>query len=140
MSREKYFSSLQATLAACHAGVYGYPIIAAQSSGAQRADALRRATEVKQLRDELSRKLAGLGQTPVAALAGYALPSGATKDLRLIAQVIEGGLAAAAAGLVANCPAAERLIAADWLSEATLAGYAWGTKIADFPGLKAAKT
>jgi hypothetical protein len=123
-------SALQATLAAEHEVIYGYGIVGARLTGADRdyaEDAL--AAHVSQ-RDRLITLVTGLGATPVAARPGYRLPfavdSAATA--RALAAHLEQGSAGADWDLVAAAEpaAATRALGISWLGGAAQRGAYWG--------------
>lgn len=126
-----------AALEATRAAVYGFEVVAAQSAGAQRTQAL---TTLSTLKARVARLEQPAGdQAPPAAL-GYPLPfpvttPGAAKRLAL--HVLEGLRAthAAATGRAAR-DATGLAATVQWLAEAEGLCHRWGMPLQPFPGLE----
>lgn len=128
---------LQEVLAAVHAAVYGYGVAGARLRGADRRLAQRRWTHYRGLRDELSTTLRELGASPAQTAAAYALPRPVetAEDARVLATLLEEGLAAVWADAVLALPARHRGLAVTGLREAAVAAAEWRGGSVPFPGL-----
>ncbi|PWI43602.1 DUF4439 domain-containing protein [Streptomyces sp. ICBB 8177] len=127
----------QAALAAEHAAVYGYGVVGARVDADRRADAQAAYAAHRARRDAMARTVRGLGATPVAADAAYALPfpvTGAATAARLAA-VLEDRVADAYADLVAAAFGALRADAAADLADAAVRAVRWRGSCVAFPGL-----
>jgi hypothetical protein len=129
-----------APLQAVRAGVYGFEVVAAQSSAADRARAASTLAKLRVLAGQ-AQTLAG-SQAPPAEL-GYALPfpvhtpATARRLARHVLEGLRGALAGEFAGLTAaegrGRAAAPQLIR--WLGTAEAELSRWGGVLAPFPGL-----
>ncbi|MEU6176218.1 DUF4439 domain-containing protein [Streptantibioticus parmotrematis] len=127
----------QAALAAEHAAVYGYGVVGARVDDGRRADAQAAYAAHRARRDAMARAVRGLGATPVAADAAYALPfpvTDAAAAVRLAA-VLEDRVADAYADLVAAASGALRADAAADLADAAVRAGRWRGSCVAFPGL-----
>lgn len=124
-------------LEATRAAVYGFEVVAAQSAGAQRAQAVATLTTLKARVARLEQPAGD--KAPPAAL-GYPLPfpvttPGAAKRLAL--HVLEGLRASHAAATGRAARDATGLAATvQWLAEAEGLCHRWGTALQPFPGLE----
>nr|WP_280672425.1 DUF4439 domain-containing protein [Kitasatospora sp. MAP12-44] len=134
-------TALQAALAAEHAAVYGYGVIAARTPvGPQREQARAAYAAHEARRDAWHRNLAAGGATPAAAAPGYQLPF-AVPDAAAagrLAAYIETRLTAVYADLVADTGGSLRMSAATALRESVLRGSQWGAAADALPGMPAA--
>lgn len=130
-------AAVQAALAAEHATVYGYGVVGAYATGPHRAEAERLHAAHRESREELRRRAAELGGTPVAAAAGYALPFAVTDDPSAVAlaTVLEERLAGAYADLVRATTGGARQAAAGRLRRTALRAARWRGTPDPFPGL-----
>lgn len=133
-------SSLQSTLAAEHAAVWLYGVLAAQTSQSTEeqlwallADGF---TLHRDRRDELELRLRDLDQTPEAAAPAYELPErlGSADERSAAAARIERGCAGAYADLVANSSGQGRGWAVEALTSAAVREVELGGTATPFPG------
>lgn len=135
--RAAELAALQTALEAEHAAIYGYGVVGARVGDDRRKEAQRGYDAHRALRDELSRRITGLGGTPRAAAAAYALPfpvPDAAAAVRLAAE-LEDRVAAVHADLVRACSGARRRSAAGSLREAAVRAVHWRGSGVAFPGL-----
>jgi Domain of unknown function (DUF4439) len=134
-------TALQSCLAAEHAAVYGYGVLAAvihddvgESPADRRASAAFRGH--RRSRDELTARLVALNVTPVAATAAYRLPFPVRGplDAARLARHLEAGCSAAYARGVAQSVDDVRGYLAHQLAAAAVAAVAWGARPTAFPG------
>jgi hypothetical protein len=136
-------AALQACLAAEHAAVYGYGVLAAvihetapHSLVDRQATAAFRAH--RRQRDDLIGRLTSLKTVPVAASAGYRLPlavRGVTDAVRF-ARLIETRCSATYASAVAQSVESVREYVARHLADAAIAAFEWGAHPTAFPGTR----
>ena len=138
MSSGTHAKTLQLALAAEHAAIYGYGVVGAHLSGAQRryaatADAAHRAR-----RDQLRELLVERGATPVAAAAAYRLPavvvSGA--DAVELAVTLEERLASVWVTAVGDLTGALRALAARAVQDCAVRAAVWRGSSTALPGLR----
>lgn len=118
-----YTSALQDTLAAEHAALFVYGVLAGQTSRLETAalfgslDAAYAAHRDR--RDQLEVRLRALGVEPVAALPAYAVPTalGRASAVAGRARALERDCAAAYAWLVQSSPSAQRRWAVEALTQ-----------------------
>lgn len=129
--------ALQEVLAALHAVVYGYGVAGARLTGADRARAHRLRDAHRAQRDALAATLRELGTDPMQTAAAYALPRPVetAEDARVLATLLEEGLAAAWADAVLRLPEAHRSLAVTGLRDAAVAAARWRGGSVPFPGL-----
>lgn len=133
--------ALQATLAGEHAAVWAYAVLGgrlASSENPVTADRLRSAyTTHRARRDHLRAVIAGLGETPVAAEAGYRLDAEDRDPAALLvaARQVESRCAAVYAQLVAATAGTQRGWAAHALRDAAVRELTLGGRASDFPGI-----
>lgn len=126
-----------AALEATRAAVYGFEVVAAQSAGAQRAQAT---ATLATLRARVARLEQPAGDKAPPASLGYPLPfpvttPGAAKRLAL--HVLEGLRASHAAATGRAARDATGLAATvQWLAEAEGLCHRWGMALQPFPGLE----
>jgi len=129
--------ALQAALAAEHAAVYGYGVVGAMLSGADRAAARNDWRVHQDARDNLQAMITKFGATPVAASAAYRLPF-AVQDARSaqrLAATLEDGVTRAYLGIVAVPDPGLRTFGALAMQPPAKRAAAWrGTTVA-FPGM-----
>ncbi|MDQ6935510.1 MAG: ferritin-like domain-containing protein [Actinomycetota bacterium] len=133
--------ALQATLAAEHAAVYVYGVLAAQTSRAQRptlhADLNAAYLAHRQRRDELIAKIAEAGVTPVAAAVAYDLPNaaGTATQVTLAARTTEERAALVYGQLVQSTAGTDRRWGIAALTATALLHLVFGGSPQPFPGL-----
>jgi hypothetical protein len=135
-----YLPLLQALLAAEHAAVYGYGIVGARTTGAQRQQAQAAFVAHRARRDRLIALVRDAGGEPVAAAPGYELPepvTDAASAARLAAH-LELGVAAADIDLVAVAPPELRSDVALDVQACAVRAAQWSGSPTAFPGLPAA--
>ncbi|MDI2132780.1 ferritin-like domain-containing protein [Yinghuangia seranimata] len=130
-------ASLQTLLDAEHAAVYGYGVVGARSDGPTQAQARTSYDAHRARRDELEQRIAKEGGQPRAAAPAYTLPFPVETqaDATRLAVVLEEGIAAHIADLVAAASGDARVAAAKWLQEAAIAAVPWRGASVAFPGL-----
>jgi len=131
-------SALQAALAAEHAAVYGYAVVAAHLTGSRRTEATADYQAHLARRDALRERVAASGATPVAAAAGYELPFTVTGAARAaeLAALLESRLADVYANAVqAGADGGFRSDAAAALSAAAVRAARWSGSTQAFPGV-----
>lgn len=130
----------QALLAAEHAAVYGYGVVAGRlraeadpAAGAAGADL----DEHGRRRDVAEVAVTGLGATPVAAEPGYAVtpPPADASAAAALAAGLERDCAARYADLVAASGPDDRRLPATWLVAAAAAETRWSGEVPPLPGL-----
>jgi hypothetical protein len=138
-AKNSQIAALQGALAAEHAAVYGYGVVGAMTSGAQRAAARTDWTAHQVARDTLETMLTGLGATPVAASAAYQLPFAVTsgKTAARLAAALEDGVTRAYLGVVAVTDPALRSFGAKAMQTAAVRALAWTGTTKAFPGMPA---
>lgn len=134
---DRALAAVQAALAAEHAAVYGYGVVGARIAAAHGEDVRQAHAAHRARRDALRREVRGLGGTPVAAAAGYALPFEVADSAgaRRLAAELEGGLTAVYADLVHATEGGARRDAAAALREAAVRAARWRGTAVPFPGL-----
>ena len=130
-------TAAQAALAAEHAAVYGYGVVGAKVDEKRRGEARTAYDAHRSRRDDLARRVRGLGATPRAAAAGYALPFAVTdaETAARLAATLEEGVARAYADLVRAAQGDRRRAAADALRDAAVRAVRWRGGSVAFPGL-----
>lgn len=131
--------ALQEVLATEHAAVYGYGVIAAQTSGAQRRAALNGLDTHRARRDRLRAMVAAADGTPVEAAPAYRLPEPIRTPqaaVRLAADT-ERELAVALGGLIEFGRAEDREWAARTLQEVAVRETYWRGLPPVLPGMPA---
>ncbi|MEU6356604.1 ferritin-like domain-containing protein [Streptomyces sp. NPDC047072] len=134
---ERELQALQKALAAEHAAVYGYGVVGGLLREGRRAEALSAYDAHRARRDALTRTVRGLGGTPVAASAAYAMPfpvTDSTAAVRLAAQ-LEDRVAGVYSDLVRAATGERRGTAAEALREAAVRAVRWNGESVAFPGL-----
>jgi len=129
--------ALQAALAAEHAAVYGYGVVGAMLSGADRAAARNDWRVHQDARDNLQAMITKFGATPVAASAAYRLPFAVqdARSARRLAATLEDGVTRAYLGIVAVPDPGLRTFGALAMQPPAKRAAAWrGTTVA-FPGM-----
>jgi len=129
--------ALQAALAAEHAAVYGYGVVGAMLSGADRAAARNDWRVHQDARDNLQAMITKFGATPVAASAAYRLPFAVqdARSARRLAATLEDGVTRAYLGIVAVPDPGLRTLGALAMQPPAKRAAAWrGTTVA-FPGM-----
>jgi hypothetical protein len=129
--------ALQDLLAAEHAVVYGYGVAGARLRGTARRRAQRAFDGHRARRDELTRRVAAQGSTPVPAAPTYALPVTVEtpQDARVLATLLEERLAAVWADAVLTLDGDLRDLAVGGLRDAAVAAARWRGGSVPFPGL-----
>jgi len=132
--------ALQTTLAAEHAAVYVYGVLGGQTSRASEPGLYAAVSaaygEHRARRDLLTRSVADLGGTPVAAEASYALPAalGTAAAVSRAALAVEVSCASTYAFLVASTVGPRRRWAASALRDAAVRELGFGGAPAPLPG------
>lgn len=137
MSEKRELQALQEALAAEHAAVYGYGVVGGRIREGRRAEAKAAYDSHRARRDALVRAVRGLGGTPVAAAAGYALPfpvPDSDAAVRLAAD-LEDRVAGVYADVVRATEGGRRSTAAEALREAAVRAVRWRGGSVAFPGL-----
>ncbi|MGW1200957.1 ferritin-like domain-containing protein [Streptomyces sp. NPDC002536] len=127
----------QAALAAEHAAVYGYGVVGSRVEESRAAEAREAYDAHRARRDAMDRAVRGLGGTPQAASAAYALPfpvQDAQEAVRL-ATGLESRVAGVYADLVRAADGSLRAEAAAALREAAVREARWRGGSVAFPGL-----
>ncbi|GGS46367.1 hypothetical protein GCM10010156_01310 [Planobispora rosea] len=130
---------LGTALAAEHAAVHAYGVIAARTTGRLRATATSAFTAHRARRDQLRSLITARGGTPAEPEASYALPvipSTAAQAVEL-AVLVERGVTAAYLELTATDDAALRRLAALAMQECVTRSYGLRPVIDAFPGMPA---
>ncbi|MFI1221844.1 MULTISPECIES: ferritin-like domain-containing protein [unclassified Streptomyces] len=130
-------TAVQAALAAEHAAVYGYGVLAGRLEGKPRTEAGAAHAGHRSRRDALARTVRDLGGRPVASDAAYALPfavADSPSAVRLAA-VLEDRIAGVYADLVRATEGPRRKEAAGALREAAVRSARWRGGNVAFPGL-----
>ncbi|MFE3858293.1 ferritin-like domain-containing protein [Streptomyces griseorubiginosus] len=137
MSEKREVQALQEALAAEHAAVYGYGVVGGRIGEARRAEAMAAYDSHRARRDALVRAVRGLGGTPVAAAAGYALPFPVPDSAAAVrlAAVLEDRVAGVYADVVRATEGGRRGTAAEALREAAVRAVRWRGESVAFPGL-----
>ncbi|MET9959776.1 ferritin-like domain-containing protein [Streptomyces sp. NPDC006326] len=127
----------QSALAAEHAAAYGYGVIGARAGAARAAEAREAYGGHLARRDALARTVRGMGGSPRAAEAAYALPFEVRgpADAERLAAEIEDRVAGAYSDLVRASDGRLRREAADALSAAAVRAARWRGVGVAFPGL-----
>jgi Domain of unknown function (DUF4439) len=130
-------SALQAALAAEHAAVYGYGVVGAVLTGADRATATTDWRVHIAARDSLEATIRKLGATPVAANAAYELPFAVddARSARRLAAALEDGVTQAYLGLVAVTDPTLRTFGALAMQPPANRAAAWRGSTVAFPGM-----
>lgn len=130
-------AALQAALAGEHAALYAYGVIGGRSGRHDRSQAWRAYAQHRARRDRLVAMVSQLGEEPVAAEVGYALPFdvGDRPALHRLAELVESRCAALYAAAVAATRDEARAFSAQALAECAVAGRRWGDPGEAFPGL-----
>ena len=132
--------ALQTTLAAEHAAVYVYGVLGGQTSRASDPGLYAAVSaaygEHRARRDLLTRNVADLGGTPVAAEASYALPAalGTAAAVSRAALAVEVSCASTYAFLVASTVGPRRRWAASALRDAAVRELGFGGAPVPLPG------
>ncbi|MET7735476.1 ferritin-like domain-containing protein [Streptomyces sp. NPDC005402] len=137
MSEKQELEALQKALAAEHAAVYGYGVVGGRVRADRRAEAKAAYDAHRARRDALVRAVRGLGGTPVAAAAAYALPfpvPDPAAAVRLAAD-LEDRVAAVYSDVVRATGGGRRSTAAEALREAAVRAVRWRGESVAFPGL-----
>jgi Domain of unknown function (DUF4439) len=131
--------AMQAALAAEHAASYGYGVVGAQLTGAQRRAAVGDWVANQKARDSLEAMLRARGVQPDAAAVAYRLPFAVrtARDAVSLAVILEDRVAAAYLGMVAADDVAVREFGALQLRAAALRAAFWRGSTVAFPGLPA---
>ncbi|MGQ4480843.1 ferritin-like domain-containing protein [Streptomyces sp. SAS_276] len=139
MSEEKAaeLTAVQAALAAEHAAVYGYGVVGGRIREGRRQEAKTAYDAHRARRDALVREVRGLGGTPVAASAGYALPFSVPDSAAAVqlAAELEDRVAGVYSDLVRAATGGLRGTAAEALREAAVRAVRWRGGSVPFPGL-----
>ncbi|MER6208212.1 ferritin-like domain-containing protein [Streptomyces sp. NPDC001642] len=139
MSEEKAaeLTAVQAALAAEHAAVYGYGVVGGRIREGRRQEAKTAYDAHRARRDALVREVRGLGGTPVAASAGYALPFPVPDSAAAVqlAAELEDRVAGVYSDLVRAATGGLRATAAEALREAAVRAVRWRGGSVPFPGL-----
>ncbi|MGC9381948.1 ferritin-like domain-containing protein [Streptomyces sp. MH13] len=136
-AKDGALDALQAALAAEHAAVYGYGVVGGRIDEERHAEARTAYDAHRARRDTLAREVRGLGGTPVAAAAGYALPFAVPDSaaaVRLAAE-LEDRVAGVYSDLVRAAGGDRRAAAAGALREAAVRAVRWRGGSVAFPGL-----
>lgn len=129
--------ALNRALAAEHAAVYAFPVIAARFA-ALHAKALDAQKEHENRRDRLIELLAVRGSASIDPLTVYRVPGLDDRESALsFARSLETACMGPYAALVGVTQNEERRIAATYLSRAAAAVVRWGGTVSPFPGLDA---
>jgi hypothetical protein len=137
MSEKEELAALQKALAAEHAAVYGYGVVGGRIREDRRAEARAAYDAHRARRDALARAVRGLGGTPVAAAAAYALPfpvPDSAAAVRLAAD-LEDRVAGVYSDVVRATGGGRRSTAAEALREAAVRAVRWRGESVAFPGL-----
>lgn len=132
-------ASAQDVLAGEHAAVYAYGVVGGvldpAGSAAERARSAYEAHVTR--RDRIEDRLRGLGEEPVAAEPGYALPEQVTDagDAARLARRVEDRCGVLHAALVAASIGDLRAAAVGWLSDCATRGLTWGAAPVALPGI-----
>lgn len=131
-------TALQAALAREHAAVYGYGVVGAQLSGADRTTASAYLADHKQARDRLETLIRSRHATPVGPRPAYDLPVTVTdaRTARTLGARIERATAGAYAGLVAASRHSARREAALALQGCARRQAHWTGTVDALPGLR----
>ncbi len=134
--------ALQAALAGEYAAVYAYGVVGgvANPDGATERLALRAYDTHRTRRDQVEEQVRALGDEPVPAEPGYALPGPVTStaDARELARRVEDRCAVLYAAVVAASTDDLRAEAAGWLEDAATTALEWGATATAFPGVRRA--
>ncbi|WP_436760782.1 ferritin-like domain-containing protein [Streptosporangium sp. V21-05] len=128
---------LGAALAAEHAAVYAYGVIAARTTGRLRTAMTTAYNAHRARRDKLRTMIITAGGTPAEPKAAYELPvtpSGATQAVEL-AVLVERGVTGAYLELAASADPALREMAALVMQECAVRSYGLRPEIEAFPGM-----
>ena len=130
-------AALQTALAGEHAALYAYGVIGGRSGRRDRSQAWRAYAEHRARRDRLVAMVSHLGEEPVAAEVGYALPFDIDdrSALHRLAVLVERRCATLYAAAVAATRDDVRAFSAQALAECAVTGRAWGDPGVAFPGL-----
>ncbi|MER7566725.1 ferritin-like domain-containing protein [Streptomyces sp. NPDC048523] len=136
-SEKQELEALQKALAAEHAAVYGYGVVGGRIREDRRVEARAAYDAHRARRDALVREVRGLGGTPVAAAAAYALPfpvPDSAAAVRLAAG-LEDRVAGVYSDVVRATGGGRRSTAAEALREAAVRAVRWRGGSVAFPGL-----
>ncbi|MFI0423800.1 ferritin-like domain-containing protein [Spongiactinospora sp. 9N601] len=133
---------LQQTLAAEHAAVYAYGLIAARTTGSLRSAATTAYNAHRARRDQLRVMIRERGAAPREAAASYAVPvtPGSAAEATRLAVHVEEGVTAAYLQLAATAEVAVRERAALAMQESVIRAYGFRAEIPALPGLRPAAT
>lgn len=137
-------SSMQTTLAAEHAAIYVFGVLAAQTSQSGEGSLWDRLDTAYRLhrgrRDDLTLRITRRNAEPVAAEVSYALPNPAATPVQVkaAALTLETRLAATYADLVGSTEAADRAWAIKALDDCAVRQLGFGARPTSFPGLPSA--
>jgi hypothetical protein len=142
MTARETLVALQGALAAEHVVIFGYGVLGARLSGAQRQNADLIWNSHRARRDRLRSYVTENGGTPVPAAAAYRLPAPVTsaRTAAQLAAKLEDGAAAGYAGLAGVPDPDLRRYAALAMQEATVRAVRWrDSPPPAFPGLTGAE-
>ncbi|GAA2902143.1 ferritin-like domain-containing protein [Streptosporangium fragile] len=128
---------LDTALAAEHAAVYAYGVIAARTTGRLRTRATAAFNAHRTRRDRLREMIIAAGGTPAEPTAAYALPvtpSSAAQAVEL-AVLVERGVTGAYLELAASADTSVRRLAALAMQECAARSYELRPEIDAFPGM-----
>lgn len=131
--------ALQRMLAGEHAAVYGYGVLGGRLTPrtALQAAASEAYVEHRTRRDDLVALLRSQDAEPVAARAGYALPTSVDtpEHARQVARLVEDRCSVLYAEVVATSTGTTRAYAVDALIDAATRGLDWGAAPVALPGV-----
>jgi len=133
-------AALQGALAAENAAVYGYGVVGAYLSGADRAAAMKDWMLHQDARNTVSAMIMKLGAAPEPASAAYELPFPVDEaaSARRLAATIENGVTRAYLAVVAVTDPALRAFGALAMQGPAERAAAWSGTTAAFPGMPSA--
>lgn len=141
MTTPETLAALQGALAAEHVAIFGYGVLGAHLSGAQRTAADQMWSSHRARRDRLRSYVEAAGGAPVAAAPAYHLPAPVTspRTAARLAALLEDGVTTGYAGLAGAADPGLCRYAALAMQEATVRAVRWrGTPSGAFPGLSGA--
>lgn len=130
--------ALQGALAAEHAAVYGYGVVAALLDGSQLRVAEAALDHHRARRDRLRASVVDAGGVPVESAAAYTLPADfrAVGGAARLARHIETEVGMTFAALVAASTGDARAFAARALADTAVRAARWSGSAARYPGLR----
>jgi len=129
-------SRLQQALAAEHAAVYGYQVVAARVDAALRRRCVRAVDAHRAARDALTATIAAEGTAPIAALRGYVVPDATSPAaVQSFGAAIERRVATVYAEVVASTDGLTRRVGLDGLRAAAVREATWTGAAPTLPGL-----